>query len=139
MSVMPKTMLITGASRGIGAQIARQAGLSGYSVAVNYHRNRAAAEAVAQDIERAGARALIVQGDVGDDAQVRAMFEQIDSAFGRKLDVLVNNAGVLTSNPIEATQDAALSAMFRANVFSMFFCAREAVQRMSTKHGGRGG
>jgi NAD(P)-dependent dehydrogenase (short-subunit alcohol dehydrogenase family) len=90
---MPKVMLVTGASRGIGAATARLAGRRGYAVVVNYLGRRDAADAVVADIEKAGSRALAVQADVADESAVKALFATIDKAFG-PLDVLVNNAGI---------------------------------------------
>jgi NAD(P)-dependent dehydrogenase (short-subunit alcohol dehydrogenase family) len=131
-------MVVTGASRGIGAAVARLAAKSGYDVAVNFVRNREAAEGVARDVEAAGGRASIFQADVGDDAQVKRMFAGVDEKLGR-LAVLVNNAGILGKQRVEDMDEATLVEMFRANVFSQYFCAREAVRRMSTRHGGKGG
>jgi NAD(P)-dependent dehydrogenase (short-subunit alcohol dehydrogenase family) len=131
-------MVVTGASRGIGAAVARLAAKSGYDVAVNFVRNREAAEGVARDVEAAGGRASIFQADVGDDAQVKRMFAGVDEKLGR-LAVLVNNAGILGKQRVEDMDEATLVETFRANVFSQYFCAREAVRRMSTRHGGKGG
>ena len=131
-------MLVTGGSRGIGASIAKLAGASGYSVAVNYVRNADAAEEVAQAIRAGGGKAIVVRADVGDDDQVKRMFAEVDDKLG-KVDVLVNNAGILGNRRVEDMDAATLTEIFRANVFSMYYCSREAVRRMSTKHGGKGG
>ena len=133
-----KVMLVTGASRGIGAAIARAAGAQGYRVGVNYQRNEAAALEVVAAIRTAGGDAVALQADVGEPRQVARMFEQLDAAFG-KLDVLVNNAGVLASFRVDALDHAQLAAVFRSNVFGTFDCAGQAVRRMSTAHAGRGG
>ena len=133
-----KVMLVTGASRGIGAEIALLAGRSGYRVGVNYLRSEAAAHAVVARIREAGGEAIALQADVGQLDQVERMFAQLDAAFG-KLDVLVNNAGVLANFRVDAVDESNVADLFRANVFSMYFCSREAVRRMSTAHGGRGG
>lgn len=133
-----KVMLVTGASRGIGAEIALLAGRSGYRVGVNYLRSEAAAHAVVAQIRAAGAQAVPLQADVGLLAEVERMFTQLDAAFG-KLDVLVNNAGVLAKFRVDAVDENNVADLFRANVFSTYFCSREAVRRMSTAHGGRGG
>jgi NAD(P)-dependent dehydrogenase (short-subunit alcohol dehydrogenase family) len=133
-----KTMLVTGASRGIGAQVALLAGRSGYRVGVNYLRSDAAANAVVQQIRDAGGQAMALQADVGQRDQVRRMFAELDAAWGA-LDVLVNNAGILANFRVDDVDDDNVEAVFRANVFSSFFCAREAVRRMSTAHGGKGG
>ena len=136
---MPKVMLVTGASRGIGAATARLAGRRGYAVVVNYLGRRDAADAVVADIEKAGSRALAVQGDVADELAVKALFATIDKAFG-PLDVLVNNAGILQplARPEEISK-ARLERMFGVNVFGTILCAGEAVRRMSRRHGGKGG
>lgn len=136
---MKKTVLITGGSRGIGAATALLAARGGYAVAVNYAANPGAADEVVHRIRASGGEALAVHADVANEAEVNAMFEKIDVRFGR-LDALVNNAGVVdqTSRVDEMTL-ARLQRMFAINVFGSFLCAREAVKRMSTKHGGAGG
>ena len=133
-----KVMLVTGASRGIGAEVALLAGRSGYRVGVNYLRSEAAAHAVVARIREAGGEAIALQADVGRLDQVERMFAQLDAAFG-KLDVLVNNAGVLANFRVDAVDADNVADLFRANVFSIYFCSREAVRRMSTAHGGKGG
>lgn len=132
-------LLITGASRGIGAATARLAAGAGWTVAVNYAARREAAEAVVRDIEAAGGRALALQADVRDEAAVLRMFEAIDSQLGR-LGGLVNNAGVVdVSARLDAMDMARWRRMFDVNVIGSLLCAREAVRRMSTRHGGAGG
>ena len=135
---MKKVMVVTGGSRGIGASIAKLAGRAGYKVAVNYVKNAQAADEVVKEIGAAGGEAIAVRADVGDENQVRAMFAEVDAKLG-KVDVLVNNAGVLASRRVEDMDVATVTDIFRANVFSMFYCSREAVRRMSPKHGGNGG
>jgi NAD(P)-dependent dehydrogenase (short-subunit alcohol dehydrogenase family) len=135
---MAKVMLVTGASRGIGAAIARLAGRCGYQVGVNYHRSREAAQAVADAIRAAGSDALLLQADVGRLDEVQRMFGELDRAFGA-LDVLVSNAGVLASFRVDESDETNVLDLLRSNVLSAFFCAREAVRRMSTRHGGKGG
>jgi NAD(P)-dependent dehydrogenase (short-subunit alcohol dehydrogenase family) len=136
---MNGVILITGASRGIGAATARLAGERGYAVAVNYRENRAAAEAVVAAVEAAGARAVAVAADVAVEADVVRLFATVDSALG-PLTALVNNAGILERQMRVEEMDAArLSRMFATNVIGSFLCAREAVRRMSTRQGGRGG
>ncbi len=135
---MSKVMLVTGASRGIGAEIAKLAGRSGYKVGVNWHRSEDAARTVVDEICGAGGEAVALQADVGRSDEVQRMFEQLDEKYGAP-DVLVNNAGVTASFRVEETDEERLETLLRANVYSVFFCAREAVRRMSTSHGGRGG
>ncbi len=136
---MDKVLLITGASRGIGAATARLAAQRGCSVCVNYRRNREAAETVVRAIEAAGGRALAVAGDVSVEADVVRLFETCDRHLG-SLAALVNNAGTLETQMRVDTMDAArLSRVFMTNVIGAFVCAREAVRRMSIKHGGPGG
>lgn len=132
-------ILITGGSRGIGAATARLAAERGYVVCVNYHRNQAAAEAVVQAIEQAGGKALAVQADVAVEADVEQLFTTLDHELG-PLTALVNNAGILeTQMRVDQMDAARLSRIFNANVLGSFLCAREAVRRMSTQHGGVGG
>ena len=131
-------MLVTGASRGIGAEIAKLAGRSGYKVGVNFHRSESAAQKVVEEIRASGSEAIALQADVGEMDQVTRMFERLDSELG-PLDALINNAGVLSKFAVADADMMQLENVFSANVFSQFYCAREAVRRMSTKHGGRGG
>ena len=134
-----KVLLVTGGSRGIGAETARLAAARGWRVAVNYVSDRAAAEAVVAEIEAAGGEALAVKGDVGDEADVVSMFVAVDARFGR-LDGLVNNAGIVDRKArVDEMSAARLERMMRVNVIGSFLCAREAVKRMSTRHGGKGG
>ena len=136
---MDQVLLITGASRGIGAATARLAARQGWAVAVNYATNAQAAQEVVHDIRSAGGTALAVQADVGDETQVLAMFQTIDAALGR-LTGLVNNAGVVdVTTRVDSMDLARLQRMFNVNVIGSFLCAREAVRRMSTRHGGQGG
>ncbi|MES2192599.1 MAG: SDR family oxidoreductase [Pseudomonadota bacterium] len=136
---MTKTVLITGASRGIGAATALLAAREGYAVAVNYTSNSLAADEVVRQIRVAGGQAITVQADVSSEAQVVAMFEKVDARFGR-LTALVNNAGVVDVNSrVDGMTLARLQRMFEINVFGSFLCAREAVRRMSTRYGGEGG
>jgi NAD(P)-dependent dehydrogenase (short-subunit alcohol dehydrogenase family) len=134
-----RIILITGASRGIGAATARLAAQRGDTVVVNYRADRQAADDIVTEIERGGGQALAVQADVSTEPGVLHMFETIDAKFGR-LDALVNNAGILeTQMRLEDMTADRLQRVFAANVFGSFLCAREAVRRMSTSHGGRGG
>ncbi|MEX8505309.1 SDR family oxidoreductase [Leptothrix ochracea] len=135
-------LLITGASRGIGAATARLAAGRGWDLALNYQRDAAAAEALAAEVRSLGRRAITVQADVADDGQVVRMFERIDAELGSfgSLGGLVNNAGVVDQPArVEAMSAERVQRMFAVNVFGSFTCAREAVRRMSTRHGGSGG
>ena len=134
-----RTVLITGASRGIGAACALGCAKAGWDVAVNYTRDAAAAERVAREVRALGRRAIHVQADVADEPAVLAMFARIDGEMP-PLKGLVNNAGVVDAMArVDQTSVARLERMFRINVIGAFVCAREAVKRMSTKHGGAGG
>lgn len=136
---MDQVLLITGGSRGIGAATALLASQRGFAVAVNYASNSLAADEVVRAIRDRGGRAMSVQADVGDEAQVKAMFEKVDAKFGR-LGALVNNAGVVDVQArVDEMSVARLERMLRINVIGSFLCAREAVRRMSTRHGGTGG
>ncbi len=135
----PKTVLITGGSRGIGAATARLAAAQGWDVAVNYTRDAAAAHTVAADVQALGRRALVLQADVAEHAQVLAMFAAIDSAWG-PLNGLVNNAGVVdVPARVDEMSPQRLQRMFAINVMGSIWCAQEALRRMSTRHGGAGG
>jgi NAD(P)-dependent dehydrogenase (short-subunit alcohol dehydrogenase family) len=132
-------LLVTGASRGIGAATALLAARRGWAVAVNYASNSLAADEVVRAIRADGGTAIAVRADVGDEAQVMAMFERIDAKLGR-LTALVNNAGVVDRTArVDEMDVARLERMLRINVVGSFVCAREAVRRMSTAHGGAGG
>jgi NAD(P)-dependent dehydrogenase (short-subunit alcohol dehydrogenase family) len=133
-----RIMLVTGASRGIGAEIAVLAAQRGWRVGVNYLRSEAAAQQVLERIEAAGGEACLLQGDVGRQADVRRIFERLDARYGR-IDCLVNNAGVLVLPTIMDIDEALLSQQYAANVFSAYYCAQEAVRRMAVSRGGRGG
>lgn len=136
---MNKVMLITGASRGIGAATARLAAARGYALCLNYHRQQAAAQALVAEIVQGGGQAIAVQADVADEAQVMELFASLDQHFGR-LDVLVNNAGMLeTQMRLEQMDLGRWQRVFATNVFGSFLCAREAIRRMSTRQGGNGG
>ena len=136
---MNKVLLVTGGSRGIGAATALLAARQGWSVAVNYTANSLAADEVVRQIRATGGQAMSVQADVADEAQVLRMYEQLDAKFGR-LTGLVNNAGVVdVTARVEDMSVARWRRMFDINVIGSLICAREAVRRMSTKHGGTGG
>ncbi len=139
LASMRPIVLITGGSRGIGAATALLAAQQGFSVAVNYVHNSLAADEVVRQIHAGGGIAIAVQADVAIEAQVMAMFETIDGKLG-PLSGLVNNAGVVdVASRVDAMSSQRLQRMFSANVLGSFVCAREAVKRMSTRHGGAGG
>ena len=136
---MNKVLIVTGGSRGIGAATSILAARQGYTVCVNYRRNREAAEGVVDAIEADGGRALAVAADVSVEADVMRLFEASDRLLGT-LAGLVNNAGILEIQMRVESMDAArLERVFATNVVGSFLCAREAVRRLSTRHGGAGG
>lgn len=136
---MKRVLLITGGSRGIGAATALLAAQDGWAVAVNYANNQAAANQVVQTIAQAGGQAIAVQGDVADEAQIVRMFATVDQQLGR-VTGLVNNAGVVdVTARVEDMSWERLERMMRINVLGSFACAKEAIRRMSTRHGGQGG
>jgi NAD(P)-dependent dehydrogenase (short-subunit alcohol dehydrogenase family) len=136
---MDKVLLVTGASRGIGAATAQLAAQDGWAVAVNYTANSLAADEVVRAIRATGGRAIAVQADVADEAQVLRMFDTLDAKLGR-LKGLVNNAGVVdVTARLDEMSVARWRRMFDINVIGSLLCAREAVRRMSPRHGGNGG
>src|SRR5258706_15360022 len=136
---MAGVVIITGGGRGIGAATARIAAKRGYSVCVNFLRDRTSADRVVQDIRDEGGTAIAVSGDVAVEKDVVHLFEACDRSLG-PLSALVNNAGIVTtSSRVEAMGAERLQRMFSTNVVGAFLCAREAIKRLSTKHGGRGG
>lgn len=136
---MQKVLLITGASRGIGAATARLAAARGWAVAVNYHRQRDAAQAVVDAIRADGGRAVALAGDVASEADVLRLFADTEAALG-PLSALVNNAGVLAPQMPLANMDVARwQRMLATNVLGPLLCCREAVRRLSTRLGGQGG
>ena len=132
-------MIVTGGGRGIGAATARLAAQRGYAVCVNYVRNAGAAHGVIDAIRDGGGRAIAVQADVAKEADVVRLFEETTRQFGR-LTALVNNAGILEHHARLDEMDAArFERVFATNITGAFLCAREAVRRMSSRHGGGGG
>lgn len=136
---MKPLVLVTGGSRGIGAAVALRAAADGYAVAVNYTRDALAADAVVARIRAGGGTALALQADVADEAQVVGMFRQIDQTLGT-LTALVNNAGVVdVAARLDQMDWQRLRRMFDINVLGTFVCSREALLRISRRHGGPGG
>jgi NAD(P)-dependent dehydrogenase (short-subunit alcohol dehydrogenase family) len=136
---MPGVLIVTGGSRGIGAATARLAAERGYDVCVNYRRDDRAAQEVVAAVERAGRRGSAVAADVASETDVARLFDVVDRTLGR-VTALVNNAGVLEAQArVEHIDGARLARVFAVNVTGAFLCAREAVRRMSTAHGGSGG
>jgi NAD(P)-dependent dehydrogenase (short-subunit alcohol dehydrogenase family) len=136
---MSGCVIVTGGGRGIGAATARLAAERGWSVCVNYVRDATAAQGVVADIERAGGRAIAVQGDVAREADVVGMFDAAAAKLG-PVTGLVNNAGILEQHMrLDAMELRRFERVFSTNITGAFLCAREAVRRMSTRHGGRGG
>jgi NAD(P)-dependent dehydrogenase (short-subunit alcohol dehydrogenase family) len=134
-----KTMIITGASRGIGAATALLAAQHGFAVVVNYHKNEIAAEKVVADIMAAGGKAVAIQADISNEPDILRLFAQTDRLFGN-LHALVNNAGILERQMrLEEMDMSRLNRIFSANITGQLICAREAIKRMSLKHGGQGG
>lgn len=136
---MAKVALVTGASRGIGRAAALLLARQGYAVGVNYLRDESAARQVVAEIEAQGGKALALQADVADEAQVMAMFAALDARLGT-LSALVNNAGILFRQAnIEQLTAERINQMLSTNVTGYFLCCREAVKRMALRHGGQGG
>jgi len=132
-------LLVTGGGRGIGAAVARHAARRGWRVAINYARDSLSAEALAREIEDGGGEAFAVRGDVGSEDEVLALFEAVDARFG-ELHGLVNSAGIVAPRArLDEMDLGRLERMMRVNVIGTMLCAREAVKRMSTRHGGGGG
>ena len=135
----PRVAIITGGGRGIGAAAAKLAAARGYAVCVNYRQNHEAASRVVADIEAAGGRAVAIAADVSVESEIVRLFEAATAALG-PVTALVNSAGIIeTQMRVEQMDAGRLQRVFAANVFGPFLCAREAVRRMSSKHGGQGG
>ena len=136
---MQKIMLVTGASRGIGAETARLAAQAGYAVCINFHRSDSEANELLDSLLASGATAIAVRADIGDESDVGRLFEAIDSQLG-PLTALVNNAGILEhQSDFENISLDRLQRIFRTNVEGSFLCCQQAIRRMSTKNGGEGG
>ena len=135
---MPKVMIVTGGSRGIGAAISRRAGAAGYAVSVNYTRAKDRAEALVKDIESAGGRAIAIQADVAKEADIERLFVETTAKLG-KPDVLVNNAGVSVSTTIAGCKASDIDYILGVNIRGVILTSRAAVRAMSTAQGGKGG
>jgi NAD(P)-dependent dehydrogenase (short-subunit alcohol dehydrogenase family) len=134
-----RSVLVTGGGRGIGAATSLLCAMRGWAVGVNYASDAAAAESVVAAIRARGGKAVAVRADVADDTQVTAMFASLDRELP-PLRGLVNNAGVVDlASRVDAMTPARLQRMFAINVFGSFFCAREAIRRMSTRASGGAG
>lgn len=135
----PPVMLVTGGGRGIGRATARLASQRGYAVCVNYRNDAEAAGSIVDEIVRGGGEAIAIQADASVEADVVRLFETLDERLGR-IDALVNNAATLeTQMRLDQMDAARLNRVFTANITGPFLCSREAVRRMSTRHGGAGG
>ncbi|MGM3182510.1 SDR family oxidoreductase [Dickeya oryzae] len=136
---MQKITLITGGSRGIGRATALHLARQGHWIAISYLHQQQQAQGVVENITALGGKAIALQADVTDEQQIVSLFTKIDNELG-PLSGLVNNAGILRPQArIEELDAARLNTMFAANITGCFLCAREAVKRMSHRHGGRGG
>lgn len=129
------TVLITGSSRGIGAECARAFAKAGHDVAINYCRSAEKADALMNEIKALGGKAICVQADVADSAQVKKMFDTVRSAFG-KVDVLVNNAGIAHTGLLTDMSDDEWQRLISTNLSGVFFCCREALRDMIRAHSG---
>lgn len=134
----PKSILITGASRGIGQAIARLAAQQGWSIGLNYNQSQTEAMSLAEELRQMGTKVICLQADVSQQSHVKRMFSEFDEALG-PMHALINNAGILASIMITDVDETNVHRLYSANVFSVYYCAREAVLRMSTAHGGSGG
>lgn len=136
---MSKVILITGASAGIGAAIARKAAQQNYAICINYRSNDAAAARIKNEAKTLGAEVICIKADVSQESDVEHLFNELDKNLGT-LDALVNNAGIITPiSNFDTINTERLHQVFSTNVYGSFFCAREAVKRMSTLHEGHGG
>ncbi len=134
-----KVMIVTGGSRGIGAEIAKLGAIDGYAVCISYLHNKIAADAIVDGITQAGGEAIAIAADMAIEADILNLFQTVDQKLGT-LTALVNNAGILEKQMRVDQMDAArIQRIFTTNILGSFLCAREAVKRMSTLHGGSGG
>jgi NAD(P)-dependent dehydrogenase (short-subunit alcohol dehydrogenase family) len=132
-------MVITGAARGIGHAVASEAARQGYAVCINYVRSQGPAEALAAEVRAGNGRAIAVGADVSQRAEVERLFAAVDRELG-PVTALVNNAGIVGGmSRVDAISEQALRETFETNVYGFFYCAAEAIRRMSTAKGGKGG
>lgn len=137
--IQNKTAIITGASRGIGAETAKLFAQNGYSICINYLSNEAAAESVKNEILQSGGHCTTVKADISKAADVKRLFETVDKELGAVF-ALINNAGILkTQCRFEDISEERFNEILQTNVIGSFLCCKEAIKRMSTKHGGNGG
>ena len=136
---MSKCLIVTGGGRGIGAEVSRKAAKQGFSVCVNFHRDQTSAQKLVRELEKEGANAMAYQADVSQEEEVEALFETVEKDLGTP-EALVNNAGILDLQiRVDGMNAERIQRIFAVNVTGSFLCAREAVKRMSTKYGGKGG
>ena len=139
MTSDPGVLIVTGGSRGIGAAICRLAAARGYSVAINYHMGKASADALVEEIQSKGGCAAAIQADVGNENEILRLFQESDEKLG-PLTALVNNAATTGGfSRIDKVKAGMLERLLAVNITGAILCAREAVLRLSTKHGGKGG
>ena len=136
---MSKCLIVTGGGRGIGAEVSRKAAKQGYSVCVNFHRDQTSAQKLVRELEEEGTNAQAYQADVSREEEVEALFQTVEKDLGTP-EALVNNAGILDlQTRVDGMNAERIQRIFAVNVTGSFLCAREAVKRMSTKYGGKGG
>jgi NAD(P)-dependent dehydrogenase (short-subunit alcohol dehydrogenase family) len=139
MSEPRGTLIVTGGSRGIGAAISRLAALRGYSVAINFHSDKSTADALVEEIQSKGGRATAIQADIGKESDIQRLFETSDKTLG-PLSALVNNAAITGGFArVDSVKAAMLERLMAINVTGAILCSREAVRRLSRRHGGNGG
>ncbi|ROL64502.1 SDR family oxidoreductase [Pseudomonas vranovensis] len=136
---MDKVIVITGASRGIGAATARLAARAGYRICINYLRDDEAAQRVLAEVRELGAEAIAVKADVSVEDEIVQLFQRVDAELG-PVTALVNNAGTIGhQSRVEEVSEFRLLKLMKTNVVGPMLCAKHALQRMSTRHGGQGG